>query len=500
MIVGLILDFVFIVLIALFTIYVILEKKKVDKEKYEFKTGMNKGYLVFSIIFIALGLILLGGSIALYFTNVPEGCWVCFGMGVVFALLAEIVLYDNLLDFEAIDNNEVVIKRVSKRRRVDIKEIKILSISLIQNSALFAFDKNNKKLFAMALQTGNIGEFVELLSKKSIELNSDMTINFLGSQSFTSEGYLQYIGKLDEVNVKKEIVTTEKLEKRKNEKEVFIQVGEEYKKNIPIKLKKEKTKFIITFFASTICFLLGSYFLRNTFFLIIVPFVLSGEIKAYLNIKKRTIEEEKQDPEELGRKHYYSNERVVGHSQMKRKNAKVLSIFFLVFGLVITIPTFFCFFATPIPKEEMIEVEGTISYIKLDEDDGDYIAIGIKEEQSIEYRIYSKYHSEINETIFEKDGSGEKIVLFVENEEPIKNKSEFDEDKTHWVDAFIINIDGEDYLSYEGYQKGFIKDNNIGKVMCVVSGLVSLTSLGSLIFVVKYYNKKEKEETINAYK
>ena len=173
---------------------------------------------------------------------------------------------------------------------------------------------------------------------------------------------------------------------------------------------------------------------------------------------------------------------------------------FIVLGAVFTIPSFACFFLEPIPQEEMIKVEGTIDYIKLDEDDSDYIAIGINEENEIEYRIYSIYIDEVDELIFEKDGSNSSIILYVDNQEPINHKSEFDENKTKWIDAYIVSIEGKDYLSYEGYRKGFIDDNNIGKFICVFGLVVTIFSIGGLIFVTKYYKKKEQEEHINVYK
>ena len=105
-----------------------------------------------------------------------------------------------------------------------------------------------------------------------------------------------------------------------------------------------------------------------------MPFVLSGIIKTYLMTKNRLLEEENLRDEELGRTHYYSSSKVVGASQLKKKNAKVGLICFIVLGAVFTIPSFACFFLEPIPQEEMIKVEGTIDYIKLDEDDSDYIA------------------------------------------------------------------------------------------------------------------------------
>ena len=102
MIVGLILDIVLICLYIGFAIYVYCKNKKQEKDIYEFKTGMNKGYLIFSIVFDSIALILIAISIALYFENTPEGVWVCFGMALFIGVLSNVILYDNILDYEAI--------------------------------------------------------------------------------------------------------------------------------------------------------------------------------------------------------------------------------------------------------------------------------------------------------------------------------------------------------------------------------------------------------------
>ena len=499
MIVGLILDIVLICLYIGFAIYVYCKNKKQEKDIYEFKTGMNKGYLIFSIVFDSIALILIAISIALYFENTPEGVWVCFGMALFIGVLSNAVLYDNILDYEAIDKDKVIIRRISNKKEVQISDIKSVAISMAQGGILMCLDKDNKKLFMMALQTGKINEFVSLLAKKSIELQSGLVIRFDTYKSYSASEYLKEIG--EEVKeIIKEESSIESQKQEEKEDQIYNQLGEEYKKNLPILIRNEKIKFVCIFVFAFLSFVLGSYFLRNTFFLIIMPFVLSGIIKTYLMTKNRLLEEENLRDEELGRTHYYSSSKVVGASQLKKKNAKVGLICFIVLGAVFTIPSFACFFLEPIPQEEMIKVEGTIDYIKLDEDDSDYIAIGINEENEIEYRIYSIYIDEVDELIFEKDGSNSSIILYVDNQEPINHKSEFDENKTKWIDAYIVSIEGKDYLSYEGYRKGFIDDNNIGKFICVFGLVVTIFSIGGLIFVTKYYKKKEQEEHINVYK
>ena len=104
MIVGLILDIVLICLYIGFAIYVYCKNKKQEKDIYEFKTGMNKGYLIFSIVFDSIAFILIAISIALYFENTPEGVWVCFGMALFIGVLSNVILYDNILDYYSKDD------------------------------------------------------------------------------------------------------------------------------------------------------------------------------------------------------------------------------------------------------------------------------------------------------------------------------------------------------------------------------------------------------------
>ena len=123
--------------------------KKADRSVYELSTGPSKGLLLFAHV------LYLGGALAIaleipfaYLRYDQTDLWCAYAAFLLFATLGFLLLYTLYFTFEAVQGDEVYVRRLFRRKRYKIRDIR--RIKNVVKFGIGFFDKNDRPLFYVA--------------------------------------------------------------------------------------------------------------------------------------------------------------------------------------------------------------------------------------------------------------------------------------------------------------------------------------------------------------
>lgn len=461
-----VLSIVSLILFVLLIVLVIIKYKKllVILKEYELHTTYKKGLSIFCYVFFALSFIIEGVSLPLHFSNTLDGYWVCFSMGWFFFLLTFIVFCDAFLNFEALNDKILYAYRPFKEKQINIEDIKYISVFSME---VKFFDKHQKVILTTSSANSGIQKIVE-------KIKIDHPI-------------CDFVNPLDRIEQIKNSNDYETIRK-------YEMFGKELYDNKDKAIKNLKITLFVIFALLACVDVLVCAFSKDWFNLlwlilmfIIAPFVYSFTI----NNQNKKYE---LDMFELGYRHFKECKSYIGHSKYIFNGIKINCLIWIIFGLIFGSCMLAFSLAFKITDySDLIKVQGTIEYTYESNSDSEYIAFGILEDD-VEYRLSSIYLDEFDYSFFDEVKENGHLVVYAKDK-VTNGTNQLNDEKVEVCQIYYVKFNGVEYLSYDSMLKSEIKNNNVTKIMAVVSYSISLLSL--LLLIVGYIacKKNEKRET-----
>ena len=204
-----------------------------------------------------------------------------------------------------------------------------------------------------------------------------------------------------------------------------------------------------------------------------------------LDILLKTIGERKDSDSDYSEQETDTN----GHKNHKRTFTTLITI--VICSLLFVGISSFGSFIEPIKEEKLVIVEGEFEYIR-NAGRGSY-GIGIKN-SVIEYKITSYITDHFNDSFFDEVSTGDIIVLHVEND--VRDISKKYSGRLYQDDVCAIEVNSKEYLSYDGYVAGFVRNRNWARVFFIGgSAAFAVSSITTVVMFAVYKRKKVMKES-----
>ena len=466
-----------IIMIVVYIIVIIFSREKrkyIDRHNHHgFITKGGNFYIKIGFVFFGLSVLLHVISIILYAFKVNIGVWVVFGFATFLGLLTSLMFIDVYLNFETIDGDYLYVTRFSKTKKFNLYDVKY---GVLSGMIIPFYDKDGKYLFMLDGGTSGCYELLEMIEEKQSKTNQHFVI--CGNSYIPIEG--------------RELLP--------NADDIFKGIGKEYKETLP---KKRKLVSIIMIIIISLSIILGPLFYissQNPSIITLAILIILVTIIWGTNFITSYKKEKRTTNLNLGKKHYFNNEKVIGCAIVKRNKKKIVSIILPIISFIVSFSFLIgLIFERDVKQEDLIEVNGTVEYIEYHKVDKTYnILIGI-EGTSIEYRIGGVSLSGIdkNEMLKEID-KGENIYLSVDKKTKDANGI-IDKNKNQWTYVYEISTDDKTYLTFDEYLINERKDDYFGWGIVSLSVTIGLISIIYSLFIKRGIKEKLSKEYISVY-
>ena len=440
---------------------------KVKKSDYDVMTSTNRGILTFAIIFTTVNsaIIILGLVLLIIYPN-RDYFMLLPAIGTMFGLLGSTLLSSSLIQFEAVKDRTIYVRRFIKIKKIPIDDV--YSVDRALGMRYIISDKFGDKLFSMDTITYGRAKFFKTINERKTKyIISDVL----------------------------EIDSSFKEERVFND--VLLDIGKQYRKNYYKKRKRYKICGIVGLIVSAIVILetiliiyklgMGIPLALNTSLIVTTVFGIFN-IRRRLNQMQHEISK---DNEWVGAKHKYEDKRVIGHHKYLAKNIAK----YLLAIAIVSIPsgTFTLPIAhshNPYKEEELVSVYGKVDYTGILMDGSYVIAF---EDNPVEYQIDSKFLSYADPQLFSIE-AGTNVYLFTDNREALSMKAEkfrrSEYKKFYVIKAPLSTV----FISYESYYKVEMRSKANGLALGYTFlgiGTAALIAIPIICLTVGTYKKNE---------
>lgn len=449
--------------ISFLLLYKIKKKNNIMLTDMKVVTTYPKHLMIIYIINYWFGIVVILISYIMHIIKPSLYKWIPYSIGIVLIVISFVCVFNLVHNNEWCNDEYLYYRRFGK-----IKKIKINSIKYINelNLSVVFYDENFIKLLSISNDTVNINELISFIKK-------DESVIIIPSLN----DYSNFDKNEDMIDTKKDL---------------YKQIADGYRNNFPKELKQNKIiiyiiLLAITLFFLTVIILKKQYYLVFMFPVILFLFIIfSSTLESSKSILKKS-------DAYLALRFWYKDKRIIGSSKIRFKNIKIVSIVYIVVGLLFGLMLLLSF-SKPAEKNDLLIVEGEVEYVRVKSGKYAYVAIAIKD-NDIEFQLSSIYIDELDELFYDDIKKGDNIKLTYINENPRDiNIDETDRKKV--LDLTCIESNGYTYLSYEQYKKAFNDNIRIGIIMGMCGVAAALIS--SIVLIISYNNYKryEKEEFI----
>ena len=446
-------------------IYINNKKKNLDKSKYDMVTTGVVFVNVFGYILAVICiLMMIGGIIALVISNNKIAFWSLLGFSLFFYVLCFILLIDNNFSYEAIKDDEFIVYRFMKEKRIKIRDVKVIRI----NGPQVFFVRANGLNFCMAdVNTPFLGEIIAYMqSNYNIESIQGNVINAV------KETELDY----DDKKV-----------------QIYKKIGKEYKDKL---IKNEnKNKIISIILLIVLCLI--SIFISILIDIIILGIVLIVMFIVFYNVMNKNRKKELEETYyNLGCKYYFKHKFVVGHGKTTFSRIRLVSIIYLILGLlfslILLIPDH-----KRVDYNTLVEVSGQVEYCFEYSGENKKIVFGLVGDNT-EYKLRSIFVDDFDFSFFDEVKINDYVIFYIDetNYEELNNN---DYGKTRETEVYFVEANNKQYFNEENYIKGLTDDDRIKYIMGFIGVSVAVVSVITLIGGYVYYKNNSKKEYINAF-
>lgn len=459
-------------LIALIT-FIIYKNINPKKYQYELVTTGNKGLFIFGLFFAIVGagvMILMGVGNLTFLSSEQDVTVLVSILGGLFSILGVLVIADLTFGREAIDGNEIIIKRFyTKEKRIPISDI--ANILPAGNQGFVFVNKMGKRIFTMSFGTGKMQEFMNLVNERRK--------NPIGNIEILSTNKNNTIEESEELLKKYEII------------------GKDYK-------SRGKSRLVNQIMASTYPALIDLVFVTCFFILgqnivayiflglsaVSLAIIIPSIIKRNKNLSKEMRENSDVD---IGRKYYASSPIVNGTNMTAQKNKIFILIIFPVILAFVSV-IFLRRTVTYVPYEqsELTQVTGHLEYFSGGK--GSILNFGLKETKT-EYRLSQTDGKYFDYSFKNEIHEGDLITILINPNVEDKEFSRKGVEKTLYNYAYMIKSSEKTYFDYGDYIKAF-NDTKASSFVISASSAVGVVGCIALIVSSKKTYEKNKAKAI----
>lgn len=451
-----------IIIFVLSALIMTQKYKKLNKSQYDFCTGTIKGLVKFSFIALCISFATLIIDLILSI------CGKNFDVLIIVYLISTLteitfflLIYGLLFTFEAIKDNQIIIKRL-RYKVYQIEDIRNINHEQIR---ICFYNKNYVRLFYIDAITSGLDTFLNLIIERNPNaiLTNDV-LNIYGSMNNDSDKQI-----------------------------VLRKFGREIRDKLTKRIKSIKIIFVCSLVLLAIIALVLAILFKDELKLIIFLSVMCLIIVFifYDTFNRQYKKDQKLDDIELGMKYRFNNKKVVGYAEYHLRNARTNSIVIMISTALLSGLMFMIDFSQKIElKENLIEIRGNFEYYYYRKSGrNSYDSIGISG-SDIEYRVA---FGSINKDLLKNIHVGDEITLLIDTSTPSSLSNDYT-NKNKWAYFYELSYDNEYYYSYEDYKKGITTNKKIGEIFAYsLLGMSAITGVVWLVYSKKLRNGQKEE-------